>query len=166
MAKLGFFILSFCRSVKESIKESAFERRQELPAGTGAAPLRQHLKSGTDYRDETTALKMKRLRRLWGDRRTFLAVAMIFRQRRLREQGASAHAYFTSISKSLFYQNVSKLHYTLFPFLLFRRNKRKNQPRMGGEAEKTSAFEMVSSKSFGFIPFYQSILQRVAWSCA
>ena len=98
--KLRLFILSFCRSVKESIKESAFERRQELPAGTGAAPLCQPLKFSADYRDVTATLKMKRLRRLWGDRRTFLAVAMIFRQRRRREQGASAHAYFTSISKS------------------------------------------------------------------
>ena len=83
----GFFILSFCRSVKESIKESAFERRQELPAGTGAAPLCQPLKCGADYRDVTAALKMKHLRRLRGEKRTFLAVAMLFRQRRRREHG-------------------------------------------------------------------------------
>ena len=61
----GFLILSFCRSVKESIKESAFDRRQELPAGTGAAPLCQPLKCGTDYRDVTATLKMKHSRRLW-----------------------------------------------------------------------------------------------------
>ena len=60
----GFFILSFCRSVKESIKESAFERRQELPAGTGATPLCQPLKCGADYRDVTATLKMKRSRRI------------------------------------------------------------------------------------------------------
>ena len=62
-----FFILSFCRSVKESIKESAFGRRQEFPAGTVAAPLRQPLKFGTDDRDATATLKMKRSRRLWGE---------------------------------------------------------------------------------------------------
>ena len=73
--------------MKESIKESAFERRQELPAGTGAAPLCQPLKCGADYRDVTAALKMKHSRRLWGDRLTFLAVAMMFRRRRRREQG-------------------------------------------------------------------------------
>ena len=83
----GFFILSFCQSVKESIKESAFERRQKLPAGTGAAPLCQHLKSGADYRDATTSLKMKHSRRLWGERRTFLAVAVAFRRIRRREEG-------------------------------------------------------------------------------
>ena len=83
----GFFILSFCRSVKESIKESAFERRQELPAGTGAAPLCQPLKCGADYRDATATLKMKHSRRLWGDRRTFSAVAVIFRRSRRRERG-------------------------------------------------------------------------------
>ena len=83
----GFFILSFCRSVKESIKESAFERRQELPAGTVAAPLCQPLKCGTGYRDVTAALKMKRLRRLWGERRSFLAVAMVFRRKLRREEG-------------------------------------------------------------------------------
>ena len=85
--KLGFFILSFCRSVKESIKESASERRQEFPAGTGAAPLCQPLKCGADYRDVTAALKMKHLRRFRGERLTFLAVAVIFRQSRRREEG-------------------------------------------------------------------------------
>ena len=73
--------------MKESIKESAFERRQELPAGTGAAPLCQPLKCGADYRDVTAALKMKRLRRLWGERRSFLAVAVAFRRIRRREEG-------------------------------------------------------------------------------
>ena len=76
--KLRLFILSFCRSVKESIKESAFGRRQKLPAGTGAAPLCQHLKWGEDYRDATATLKRKHSRRLWGDRLTFLAVAMAY----------------------------------------------------------------------------------------
>ena len=83
----GFFILSFCRSVKESIKESAFERRQELPAGTVAAPLCQPLKFSADYRDVTATLKMKRLRRLCGERRTFAAVAASFRRKRRREEG-------------------------------------------------------------------------------
>ena len=86
-AKLRFFILSFCRSVKESIKESAFGRRQELPAGTEAAPLCQPLKWGTDYRDVTATLKMKRSRRLWGDRLTLLAVAVAYSLRRRREHG-------------------------------------------------------------------------------
>ena len=81
--KLHLFILSFCRSVKEIIKESAFERRQDLPAGTGAAPLCQPLKSGADYRDVTATLKMKPSRRLCGDRLTFLAVAMMFCRRRV-----------------------------------------------------------------------------------
>ena len=85
-AIVGFFILSFCRSVKESIKESAFGRWQELPAGTEAAPLCQPLKCGTDYRDVTATLKMKHLRRLLGDERTFFAVAVIFPLRRRREQ--------------------------------------------------------------------------------
>ena len=85
----GFFILSFCRSVKESIKESAFERRQELPAGTGAAPLCQPLKFSADYRDVTATLKMKRLRRLCGERRTFAAVAASFRRKRRREESLS-----------------------------------------------------------------------------
>ena len=76
MPKLSFLILSFCRSVKESIKESAFERRQELPAGTGATPLCQPLKCSADYRDVTASLKMKRLRRFRGEKRTFLAVAV------------------------------------------------------------------------------------------
>ena len=84
---LVFFILSFCRSVKESIKESAFERRQELPAGTGAAPLCQPLKFSADYRDVTAALKMKHSRRFRGERFTFLAVAVIFRRKRRREHG-------------------------------------------------------------------------------
>ena len=83
--------------MKESIKESAFERRQELPAGTGAAPLCQPLKSGADYRDATAALKMKHSRRLWGESRTFLAVAATFCQRRRREHGlgrtVSLHPY-------------------------------------------------------------------------
>ena len=115
--KVRLFILSFCRSVKESIKESAFERRQELPAGTGAAPLCQPLKCGTDYRDVTTSLKMKHSRRLWGERLTFLAIAVVFHPRRRREQGASAHAYFTSISRSLFFQKVSG--WTTFFFFYF-----------------------------------------------
>ena len=89
-AKLRLFILSFCRSVKESIKESASKRRQELPAGTEAAPLCQPLKCGADYRDVTAALKMKHLRRLCGERRTFLGVAASFRRRRRREQGLDA----------------------------------------------------------------------------
>ena len=89
-AKLRLFILSFCRSVKESIKESASERRQELPAGTGAAPLCQPLKLGVDYRDVTAALKMKHSRRFRGERFTFLAVDVMFRQRLQRERGLSA----------------------------------------------------------------------------
>ena len=85
--------------MKESIKESAFERRQELPAGTVAAPLCQPLKFGADYRDVTAALKMKRLRRLWGDRLTFLAVAMLFRQRRRREEGVCSHIISPSLNE-------------------------------------------------------------------
>ena len=77
--------------MKERIKESAFERRQELPAGTGAAPLCQPLKCGADYRDATAALKMKRSRRLLGEKRTFLAVAILFSRRRRRKQEAWAH---------------------------------------------------------------------------
>ena len=76
--------------MKESIKESAFERRQELPAGTGAAPLCQPLKWGADYRDVTAALKMKQQRRLWGEKFEFLAVAVMFRRSRRREQGLVA----------------------------------------------------------------------------
>ena len=90
-AKLRFFILSFCRSVKESIKESAFERRQKLPAGTGAAPLCQPLKCGADYRDVTAALKMKHSRRFRGERLPFSAVAVIFPLRRRREEGVCSH---------------------------------------------------------------------------
>ena len=89
-AKLRLFILSFCRSVKESIKESAFGRRQELPAGTEADPLCQPLKWGADYRDVTAALKMKRQRRLCGERFTFFAVAMMFHPKRRRERGLVA----------------------------------------------------------------------------
>ena len=96
----GFFILSFCRSVKESIKESAFERRQELPAGTGAAPLCQPLKCGADYRDETAALKMKHSRRLWGERRTFSAVAAPLCRRRRRERGVLAVLSCQALSKA------------------------------------------------------------------
>ena len=73
--------------MKESIKESAFGRRQELPAGTGAAPLCQPMKCGADYRDVTATLKMKHSRRLCGERFTLLAVDMAFRRRRRREHG-------------------------------------------------------------------------------
>ena len=73
------------------MKESAFGRRQELPAGTGAAPLCQPLKCGADYRDVTASLKMKRSRRLCGDRRTFLAVAVAYSLRRRREEGVCSH---------------------------------------------------------------------------
>ena len=73
--------------MKECIKESAFERRQELPAGAGAAPLCQPLKYGADYRDVTATLKMKHLRRLCGERRTFSAVAAPLCRRRRREHG-------------------------------------------------------------------------------
>ena len=45
---------------------------------------------GVDYRDVTAALKMKLSRRLWGERRTFSAVAMMFRLRRRRERGVLA----------------------------------------------------------------------------
>ena len=95
----GFFILSFCRSVKESIKESAFERRQDLPAGTGAAPLCQPLKSGADYRDVTATLKMKRSRRFRGERRSFLAVAVVFPLRRRREEGVCSHISSPSLNE-------------------------------------------------------------------
>ena len=136
--------------MKESIKESASERRQELPAGTGAAPLCQPLKSGADYRDATATLKMKRSRRLWGDRITFLAVAMAYTLRRRREHGLDARFLYIHI-KQLILSKFQSLHDNLSPhicmpaanafkmstaircsfsFLLFRRNKRKNQPRM------------------------------------
>ena len=84
--------------MKESIKESAFGRRQEFPAGTGAAPLCQPFKCGVDYRDATTSLKMKRSRRLLGEKRTFLAVAMMFRRKRRREEGDCSHIAIQALS--------------------------------------------------------------------
>ena len=126
----GFFILSFCRSVKESIKESAFERRQEFPAGTGAAPLCQPLKCGADYRDVTAALKMKRSRRLWGERLTFSAVAVMFRQRRRREQGAWTHGFFIVISRTSCCQNVIRCTKAFFFNFCFVETKIKIKPRM------------------------------------
>ena len=114
----GFFILSFCRSVKESIKESASERRQELPAGTGAAPLCQPLKYGADYRDVTAALKMKHLRRFRGERFTFLAVAMTFSQRLRREHGLSLKFILLQSWKPKL-SCLHPLNNILFPIFLF-----------------------------------------------
>ena len=85
--------------MKESIKESAFERRQELPAGTVAAPLCQPLKSGVAYRDVTATLKMKRSRRFRGERRSFLAVAVVFPLRRRREEGVCSHIISPSLNE-------------------------------------------------------------------
>ena len=101
--------------MKESIKESAFGRRQELPAGTGAAPLCQPLKCGADYRDVTAALKMKRLRRLWGERLTFLAVAMLFRRRRRRERGLYLKFVLLKSRKPWLYLILFMLYYGLNP---------------------------------------------------
>ena len=126
--------------MKESIKESAFERRQELPAGTGAAPLRQPLKCSADYRDVTAALKMKHSRRFRGERRTFLAVAMKFRQRRRREQGFGARypcrrveklkhnctmsiAAWGCIPDEKIFSKCPPRHVGLFPFFYFEEIK-------------------------------------------
>ena len=153
--KLRLLILSFCRSVKESIKESASERRQELPAGTGAAPLCQPLKCGADYRDATAALKIKHLRRLWGERLTFLSVAMMFRRKRRREEGLGRtlsmpphrKSFCTTVqwqppSGSILKKNdFSKslpLHKSLFPFFYFEEIK--ERPSQGCEDEVRENF--------------------------
>ena len=121
--KLRLFILSFCRSVKESIKESAFERRQKLPAGTGAAPLCQPLKCGADYRDVTATLKMKHSRRLWGDRLTFLAVAMMFRRRRRREHGLGRTLTLHPYQKAYSIKMSASFTILFFPFFYFEEIK-------------------------------------------
>ena len=138
--KLRFFILSFCRSVKESIKESAFERRQKLPAGTGAAPLCQPLKCGVDYRDVSATLKMKPSRRLWGERRTFSAVAAPFRRIRRREEGLwralsmpphrktfaqlhNGNRAARGIPPKKFFSKCQPRHVGLFPFFYFEEIK-------------------------------------------
>ena len=142
-----FFILSFCRSVKESIKESAFGRRQDLPAGTGAAPLCQPLKFSADYRDVTAALKMKHSRRFRGERFTFFAVAVAYSLRRRREHGLGRALSMPPHSNSL-----AQLH---------------NGNRRVGCIPDEKIFSKCPPRHVGVFPFFyfEEIKERISQGC-
>ena len=153
--------------MKESIKESAFERRQELPAGTVAAPLCQPLKCGVDYRDVTATLKMKHSRRLCGERRTFAAVAASFRRKRRREHGLgrtlTLHPY--QKTPSIIMSAVARKPFSYI--FICEANKNIDQAKdVRTKSEKTSAFEMVSAEVQAKPNFIKLSYGVQPWSCA
>ena len=87
LRQTSVFHTFFLPKRERKYQRKRFRAAARTPRGTGAAPLCQPLRCCADYRDVTAALKMKHSRRLWGNRRTFSAVAMMFRRRRQRGRG-------------------------------------------------------------------------------